>query len=159
LLSTARLALESWGWPLMVAGACGWIAALSVRGTRRSALALSVVALSYYVFFINAVMYCLDRFLLPIGVIHALFAGWFFDRWLLNGLSPRSLAWRRAVAAAAFAYSLLYAAMLDALMLRDSRYHVERWLRDRAAPGTTIGVNFAPRLQPSLSGFNVREFR
>lgn len=154
LVQTATVAKESWGWPLMIAGVTGWVAALLTPGARRCVVALTVVAVSYYLFFINAVLYCYDRFLLPVAVVQALFAGFMFDRWL----GPSLFTWRGALASGVFVYSLLYAGMLDALMLRDSRYAVERWLREQAAPGTSIGVNFLPRLQPRLDGFRVREF-
>jgi hypothetical protein len=155
-LLTARLLTQSWGWPLMIVGVLGWGAAIVTPPLRRSSAALTVVAMSSYLFFINLVMYCYDRFLLPICLIQALFAGWCLDRWL--SLRSIPLAVRQAGVALVFAYSLLYAGMYDALMLRDSRHFVDRWMSEHVPPGTLVGVNFVERLRPALTPFRVREF-
>ena len=155
LVQSVGLLRNSWGWPLMVVGTAGWVLGLVSRPTRRWAVALTVMALSYYLFFINAVMYCYDRFLLPICLMQAIFAGYALDRWLSL---PAGRPWRRLVVAAVFCYSLLYAATIDVLMVRDSRGVVERWLQERVAPGTVVGVSFVPRLLPPLEGFRAVEF-
>ena len=155
LVSTVALDLRSLGWPLLLVSTAGWVSALASVSSRRAAAALTVVAATYYLGFINVVMYCYDRFLLPVCLVQALFAGVCFDHWLA---SPRLRSlWRQAPVAAILGYSLLYAGMYDALLMRDSRYAVEAWLREQALPGAPIGSVFDVRLRPNLDGFTVQD--
>ena len=149
---TVGLDQRAWGWPLWIAVLGGLVAALAHAKTRRVASALIVVAVSYYVCFVNVVLYDYDRFLLPICVVQALFGGFAIDRWL-GEIGRRSWRLRAGLAGAVFAYSLLYAATVDALMLDDSRYTVERWLRARVAPDQQIGHAFPPVVLPRLDAF------
>ena len=101
-------------------------------------------------------MYCYDRFLLPICLVQALFAGVAFDRWLEPlETESRYLPARRLAAAGVLAYSLLYGGMVDALMLRDSRYTVGAWIRGHAEAGDAIGAAFEDRNRPGLDGYRV----
>ncbi|HEV7517384.1 MAG TPA: glycosyltransferase family 39 protein [Thermoanaerobaculia bacterium] len=89
-----------------------------------------LLAISYYLTFVNVILYTYDRFVLPVAVLLALFAG----RFLGELLAPRDS--RRPVprwAAAALVggigiYSVLYASSVDFRLLVDSRYYVEDWL-------------------------------
>lgn len=152
---TVRLAQQSSGWPMFAVGIVAWLSALWHRTTRHFAIALTAVVLGYYVGFINLVMYCYDRFLLPVLVVQAVIAGVWMDRFLAPGVT--GLTWRRLGIALVFTYSILYSGMYNALLLRDSRYAVSEWLEARAQRGTVVGVAFVQRLQPDLGRFNVKE--
>jgi hypothetical protein len=55
--------------------------------------------------------------------------------------------------AGVFAYTLLYAATVDVLMLRDSRYTVEQWLRARVRDDQVVGRVFPNVVLPRLADF------
>jgi hypothetical protein len=139
---------------LLLASAGGWIIALRSSSSRGAAAVLTVVVASYHLTFINVVMYAYDRFLLPVCLVQALFAGVWFDRWLTR--SAPLLAWRRAATAGVFVYSVLYVGMIDAQLLSNSRYDVERWLRAHAQPRERIGTLFPRRHLPRLDGFDTQ---
>jgi hypothetical protein len=58
-----------------------------------------------------------------------------------------------ALVAGAFAYTLLYAVTVDDLMVRDSRYTVERWLDAHVGADDQIGTVFPGIVQPRLGRF------
>jgi hypothetical protein len=107
-----------------------------------------LVAAGYYIGFIDVVRYEYDRYLLPIALIQSLAAGFAVD-WMLQAPIAQPLA--GALVAALFAYSTLYGATVDALMLRDSRYAATAWLRSRAGD-RTIGRVFPLVVLPDLDG-------
>jgi hypothetical protein len=61
--------------------------------------------------------------------------------------------WRTALVAAAFAYTFLYAAAIDVLMIRDSRYTVEQWLHRHADPDDLVATVFRLAVLPRLDSF------
>jgi hypothetical protein len=58
-----------------------------------------------------------------------------------------------ALVAGAFAYTLLYAVTVDDLMVRDSRYTVERWLDAHVGADDQIGTVFPGIVLPRLGRF------
>lgn len=84
------------------------------------------LAVSYYLTFINIVRYVPLRFVLPIGIIMALFGGKFLAEVWQNGAWKKV---RRVAIAGVFAYAGLFAIQLDLLFLNDPRYAAEQWLR------------------------------
>lgn len=127
------------GWPSFALCVAGVVLAL-VRGRRDPRdLALLLMCLSYYVFFISIARYNYVRFFLPVCVVLALFGG----RALAALVAwPRPPRWLRALAAAGvLAYGLAYAASVDLRMHHDSRYAVERWY-DNLPPGWHASVLF-----------------
>jgi hypothetical protein len=149
LALTAGLDLRSWGWPLCLASVIGFGIALTEKRHRRLALCLALAAASYYLGFIDIILYNYDRYLLPICVVQALFGGVAFDRLLGLSAAP-ARTWRVAVIAGVFAYSFLYAATVDVLMVRDSRYTAEAWLRVHAGEDHLIGTVFPLVVLPRL---------
>jgi hypothetical protein len=93
---------------------------------------------SYYVTFLNLILFSYDRYLLPVAVILAFFGGRALG--LLTRPEARWLRLRWAAVAAGFAYALLYAASVDARLLADSRYYVEAWVAKNAPPDATIAA-------------------
>jgi hypothetical protein len=152
---TVDLLRVTWGWPLFLVSLAGVCLALLDRRTRQTAMWLAAPAVSYYLGFINVVLYNYDRFLLPISVVLSLFGGFFFDRWLTS--SGRARTWRIAGASAIFAYSVLYAATADLVMIRDSRYGVERWLAAHVGRHELVGWVFPLQYYPRLDAFDNTE--
>jgi hypothetical protein len=147
LMLTLELVELSWGWPLTLVGVAGvWLALRSPRN-RIHAVWLLLPAVSYYVTFINVVLYNYDRFVLPICLVLALFAGLALDRFLR---SARIVGWRSAVVAGIFAYTTFYSATVDALMLNDSRFAVEQWVREQVRADELVGVSGPHELLPRL---------
>ena len=149
---TADLLRRSWGWPLLCVSLIGMVVAMTARQSRRVAICLALVMVSYYVGFINVILYNYDRYLLPIGIVQALFGGVALDR--LCGLKAApARAWRVVLVAGVFAYTFLYAATVDVLMIRDSRYTAEHWLRARVGPDDVVGTMFPLVVLPRLDDF------
>jgi PA14 domain/Dolichyl-phosphate-mannose-protein mannosyltransferase len=149
---TLDLNLRSWGWPFWIVTLAGVIVAFKEPESRRVAVCLALVIASYYVGFINVILYNYDRFLVPICVVQAMFGGVALDRFLSPSTrSVRPL--RVALVASAFAYTFLYTATVDDLMVRDSRYTVERWLDGHVGADDQIGTVFPGIVQPRLGHF------
>jgi hypothetical protein len=148
---TLRLVEISLGWPMFVVTVAGLVVAAASPQLRRPAIWLLVPAVSYYATFLGVVLYNYDRFVLPICLVLTVFGGLALDRLLLpNG---RFKSWRLAAAAGLFGYTFLYAATVDVLMIGDSRYEVDRWLRAHAAAGESVGLTGAQWILPNLEGF------
>ena len=122
----------SYGWPLALACAGGVALSLARWRSRPDPLWLLAAILSYYVFFIAPVLSTWLRYALPIGLLLAPFGGYF-----LAELAARA-PFGKLVVASALVYSFAYAASVDVLLLTDSRYEVEAWLRQNVPPGETI---------------------
>ncbi len=150
-LALLRLSVDidrrSWGWPFFVLTLAGVFFAVRNRSHRLFAGALLLVAASYYAGFIAVILYNYDRYLLPICVVQALFGGVAIE-WLLARHG-------RPIVLAAFAYTLLYAATVDVLMWRDSRYAAEGWLTSRAMRGhdRLVATIFPLVTEPRMQAF------
>jgi PA14 domain/Dolichyl-phosphate-mannose-protein mannosyltransferase len=155
---TEGLNQESWGWPFWIASLIGLVVALREPQSRRFAICLALVLVSYYVGFIDVILYNYDRYLLPLCVVQALFGGVAFDRLLRWDHAPSRL-WRAGLVAGVFAYTLLYAATVDVLMMRDSRYTVERWLHVHVHGDDLVGAAFPAVVRPRLDDFDWVELR
>ena len=99
---------------------------------------LLVPPLSYYAAFIGVVLYFFDRFLLPIGLVLSLFAGCWLERFVAPAVTARRL--RIALVSAAFAYSVIYVAMVDYALTTDSRYAVTRWMKAHAGRDQVVAA-------------------
>jgi hypothetical protein len=154
LRETIRLIEISMGWPLFAAGAIGLIAALATPRLRRISLWLLVPVVSYYLGFIGVILYNYDRFVLPMCFVLAIFGGFAFDR-LLAGARFRT--WGRAALGAAFTYTLLYAGTVDVLMIEDSRYAVEGWMRAHVRPADLVAISGLREYLPRVEDYRVEE--
>jgi hypothetical protein len=146
---TAGLIRNSWGWPMTVVCACGVAIAASRPAWRAPAMLLVAPAFSYYLTFVNVILYNYDRFVLPMTLILSMFGGVAVAALLSWEAVPR---WSRVgVVTALFAYTVLYSATLDALMLRDSRIVVTRWAAERLQPGEQIAISGPRELEPEFT--------
>jgi fibro-slime domain-containing protein len=143
----------AWGWPMCLVCLIGMVAAVKDSRTRRSAVYLLLMAMGYYIGFIDVILYVYDRFLLPIYLMQSLFAGIAFDKFLRSPGGVRQIP-RIALVATVFVYTFLYAATVDVLMIRDSRYTVERLLAARVGPDRLVGTMFPVTVLPRLGGLH-----
>jgi hypothetical protein len=81
-------------------------------------------------------------------LVLSMFGGYAIDRFL-GPAGARS--WRAGAITVVFAYGLLYAATIDALMLRDSRYVVSRWASERVQPGEAVAISGPHELEPAFT--------
>jgi hypothetical protein len=105
---------------------------------------------AYYLSFINVILYNYDRFVLPVCFVLAIFGGLAADRLLARAWPSRAAV--AGVLALSYAYTVLYASTVDVLMLRDSRYEAERWMRPHVG-SDLVAVTELPELLPGLAGF------
>lgn len=107
---------------------------------------------SYLLTFIAAIGYVYDRFLLGPLLVTALFSASGL-RWLLG-----QKAIGRSAAVVLAAWLVWRAASVDVLLVRDSRYAAETWLRSNAADATIASVWQAGYL-PRFRGLRHQEIR
>ena len=145
--ATVRALVFTLGAPALAAAAAGLVLAAARWRENRLLLATLVPAVSYWLCFVAAVLYLYDRFVLPIAIVLALFAG----KALALSLARRgSAVLPIAAAGLVIAFSALRALSVDVLLARDSRYAVEGWLREHAPPPAVVAVvgplEYLPRL-------------
>jgi hypothetical protein len=122
------------------------------RERRYRAIWLLLFPVSYYLFFITPIRYHYDRFFIPVGAVLAIFAGHVL--WQLVSAEGSLLVARRLVVAVALAIGLMRVVVLDAAMVRDTRYEVERWSAEQEATGATVVSFLADRQRvPRVSRF------
>jgi hypothetical protein len=146
--ATVRALVFALGAPAALVAAAGLLLAARRGREQRLLLATLVPAASYWLCFVAVVLYLYDRFLLPIAVVAALFAG----HALAAALARRgSTLLPLAAAAAVVASCALRALSVDVLLARDSRYAVEDWLRTHAPPPAVVAavgpLEYLPRLE------------
>ena len=142
------------GAPLTIASVLGIALALRERRANPRPLWLLLAAGSFYLFFVAPVKSTWLRYSVPLALILAVFGGYALS--VLWGAGRR---WYRAGIVVALGYSLLRAASVDALLLQDSRYDVERWLSDRMKPGEVVGFMGPEYYLPRFDRFDSRRLR
>ena len=155
LRETVRLIQISMGWPLFLVGMIGMGMALAASHMRRTAIWLIAPVASYYLMFINVILYNYDRFVIPMCFVLAIFGGYTLDR--LLSLPAPSRRWATAALGAAFLYTLLYAGTVDVLMIGDSRYAAERWMRARVSRNDIVGVSGLREYLPRLGDLHLED--
>jgi hypothetical protein len=112
----------------------------SARFPRRT-LPLLLLISSYYLTFINLVLYVRPRHVLPIAIVLGFFGGKLLaDLWGAKG-------WRlitRPTIGAVFAFATIFPLQLDLLFLEESRHDAERWLEQHARAGDIIETFAVP---------------
>jgi hypothetical protein len=141
------------GWPLFAASALGFWQALRGERLRRGAIWTLLFGASYYLFFIAPVLSTWLRYALPLGALLSLYAGLACSRLWSRGFAARALV------AMALLYSLGRAASADLLLLTDTRYRAEGWLREHVASGGVVGYMGPEYYLPRLHEFSSRRLR
>lgn len=151
--ATARAIVFTLGAAAAAFAAAGLLLAAARWRENRLLLATLVPALSYGLTFLAVVLYLYDRFVLPVALVLALFAGKALAAWLGRG-GPRAIPF--AAAALVVAVSALRAISVDVLLARDSRYAVEAWLRQHAPPPAVVAAVGPLEYLPRLDGLQWR---
>jgi len=137
------------GWPLFVACGLGLIAALAAKKKNFLLLSLPAFGVSYYLFYIGIILYNYDRFNIPICIVLAFFGGKVLSDAM--GTAQKFAAGKWAGLFLIFGFTFLYAASVDVMMVKDSRYHIEQWMRKNIPPNAVVGVasplEYVPRLE------------
>jgi hypothetical protein len=116
-------------------------------------VALLLPALSYYAFFLAVVLYCYDRFVLPIAIVLAFFGGAALaELWH----APRRRVLYRAASVAVLLYGLGRCVSLDVAMVHDARNVAETWLRTNAAPPASVAPIGPLEYLPRMAGLEAR---
>jgi hypothetical protein len=163
---TVHIIEVSLGWPLFLVSVSGLLVAAATPHLRRTATWLVLPVVSYYLGFIEVILYNYDRFVLPICLVLALFGGLALDVFVAESsraarrATPSAFVllgrpWRVAGVILVFAYTLLYAGTVDVLMLEDSRYAVEAWASTRVGREDLVGVTGLQEQRARLDNFSV----
>jgi hypothetical protein len=151
--ATARALLFTMGAPALAAAAFGLALAAARWRENRLLLATLVPVVSYWVGFVAVVLYLYDRFVLPMAIVLALFAG----KALATALARRGPPLLPIAAAFLIvASSALRALSVDVLLARDSRYEVEAWLRGHASPPAVVAAVGPLEYLPRMDGLQWR---
>jgi hypothetical protein len=145
----ARLTVSLLGFalgpPALLASAAGLVRALLARPRPTLLLAAALPAVSYAVFFLAPVLVGYDRFMLPLCVVAALFAGYAVS----GGGLPAAV--RGPLMIAVATYGILRVAALGLAMQKDARYAAEDWLAANVRPGQQVAavgpLAYLPRVQ------------
>jgi 4-amino-4-deoxy-L-arabinose transferase-like glycosyltransferase len=116
--------------------------ALAIRRKDGRLLILLVPVVSYYIFFMSVALYCYDRFVLPLAILLAFFAGDTLGR------MARQDWWGKVAAGVVLMYGLGRALSVDVLLAKDSRFAAEEWLATNAGEAVVafIGpLEYLPR--------------
>ncbi len=146
----------AFGWPALVVVLAGLISSMRTAD-RRTRFWLLLPVVSYYCFFVAPTSIVFDRFVLGICMIMAIIAGCAVADWLQAGGRVRQAA--LACVCFACAYSVVRAVSFDALMVSDSRYHVEQWVRAEVPRDAGIAAVGPQSTLPRLEwggGFDLR---
>ena len=147
-VDTGRAVVFVLGAPAAAAALLGL--ALAARRWRENGrlLATLVFPVAYWATFLAVVLYLYDRFVLPVAIVLALFAGHALAALLAR---PRARPLAIAAAAGVVAFSALRAASVDVLMARDSRHAASAWLHASAPPPAVVAavgpLEYLPRLE------------
>jgi len=151
LAQAARQLVFVLGWPSLLAALAGLVLAGREHARYRTWLASLVPAVSYVLFFPLVVLYVYDRFLLPVALVLSLFGG------LALARTWRAGAWtQRAATLAVLAFAAARAASVDVLLVRDSRYAVEDWLRREVGPAPLVAAVGPLEYLPRFDGLRWR---
>jgi hypothetical protein len=151
LAQAARQLVFVMGWPSLLAALAGLVLAGWEHARYRTWLASLVPAVSYVLFFPLVVLYVYDRFLLPVALVLSLFGGLALARaWRAGAWTPR------AATLAVLAFAAARAASVDVLLVRDSRYAVEDWLRREVGPAPLVAAVGPLEYLPRFDGLHWR---
>ena len=117
----------SFGLPASLIVLAGLAASLLQNKKNYLLLSLLIPAFSYYLFFISVILYSRDRFLMPVCLIFTFFSGNLLAK-ILNSSSKLDKIILFLVILS-FCYSFVYSFSINILMTQDSRYFVEKWMR------------------------------
>lgn len=138
----------SFSWPIFIICFLGLIAAIFNWKKNHLLICVLIPGISYYLFFLNFILYSRDRFLIPICIILSFFGGKFIAD-ILNYLhEPRIKKVAIAAITVVFVYTFCYSFSVNILMLQDSRYYAENWMKNNFIKNANIAVVGSQVYQP-----------
>lgn len=158
---------DATGIPAFILGVLGiGLAAYDFRRDRAGLLLrmIFLIALvSYSLFFVQIIRQSNVRFVFPQSVFLIVYAGYAVDRLIDLAAAAGSRIWKPALAGAlalSVAYSLYNTLSVNAAMLCDARYGVERWMRAEIPEGATLEyynrLHYLPRFPEGVRSYQVR---
>lgn len=112
--------------------------------------------LSYLFTFVVVVGYSYDRFLLPVTLVLGLLAGEGLRALLEEGWTHTGARLAAAMCVVWLAWRVI---SVDALMMRDSRYAAEAWLRESVPPGALVASTWQASYRPRLESWRHQEIQ
>jgi len=101
----------------------------------RYSLPLLFLALTYYLFFLNVILFVRLRYILPIAIIMAFFGGKVLaDIWHRASFKV----WVRTAICLIFAYAAFFPIHLNILLMQDSRYAAAEWMEKHFSEGDIV---------------------
>jgi len=151
LWQTLRQIQFSLGWPLFFLCLLGMFVFLFQKKKNLILLALLLFVISYYLTFIAIILYNYDRFNIPICIIFTFFGG----KYLCDVIGQRRRFFRIKVLSLTvlFVYACLYSFSVDMMMVKDSRYYVEKWMKKNISQESLVAVTCPLVYAPRLEGF------
>jgi len=152
----AIVAIQLW-WTLGVPGVALCAVALRRRsvGVRLPAW-LWLFPLSYVCLFVMVVGYSYDRFLLPVTLVLGVLAGEGLRALIAEGQRHTGARLAAALCVAWLAWRVI---SVDVLLVRDSRYTAEAWLRESVPPGALVASTWQASYRPRLERWRHQEIQ
>lgn len=151
LWQTLRQIQFSLGWPLFLLSVLGLLFSLVQKKKNLILFSLLVFPLSYYLFYISIILYNYDRFNIPMCIVLTFFGGKCLSDW--RGNKQKFFKLKILLLAAVFAYTFFYSFSVDVMMVKDSRYPVEKWIKENIDKEALIGVATHQEYAPRLAGY------
>lgn len=143
----------SFGWPIFFVCLLGLFCAFLQRKQNHLLFWVMIPGLSYYLFLMSAVLWNYDRFVMPLCIILAFFGGKFLSDFL--NPNQRFYKGRIVLVSAIFVYTFAYSFSVDVLMARDSRFYVEKWMKQNIHGNSlVVSVSYFVGFLPRLQNFN-----
>ncbi|MBE9129031.1 glycosyltransferase family 39 protein [Coleofasciculus sp. LEGE 07092] len=146
---TLKLLMYSLGLPVLIVGSLGLLIAFLKPKKNYLLLCSLVPTLSYYVFYIGIISYVRDRFLLPITIVLVFFGANFIFMFLI--CNQKFFKIKTIFVSILLIYTFIYSASINSLMTQDSRYYVEKWMKQNIrGDALVLGIGhkeYLPRLQ------------
>lgn len=130
----------SFGWPIFIICFLGLIVAIFNWRKNYLLLCLLIPGISYYLFFLSFILYSRDRFLIPICIILSFFGGKLIADTLKYSQKQRMSKVTVAAITVVFFYTFCYSFSVNILMLQDSRYYAENWLKNNFIKNANVAV-------------------
>ncbi|MBD3413051.1 MAG: hypothetical protein GF421_01300 [Candidatus Aminicenantes bacterium] len=139
------------GWPLLFICILGFVYALTKKKKHPVLLWFAVLIASYYVTFICIVGKNLVKHLLPIYILMSFYGALCLSFFLHS--SRRFKVMKYLLVIILFANSLFYSFSVNVIMMNDSRYYVENWMKKHIPQNESILFVGSPNFLPRNKGF------
>jgi 4-amino-4-deoxy-L-arabinose transferase-like glycosyltransferase len=147
-------------WPFLILCLSGVFISMFRREKNMILFSLLWIALSYYLFYIYVIRYNYDRFNIPICILLAFFGGYCIS--VILGKRNKYSTLKVMVLALIILYAVYNSFSVNLMMIKDSRYVIEKWMKKNIKQDTLIGVagpiEYMPRMD-NYSWFKIKPFQ